>query len=551
MPSLLITAIRYAHQVWHLKPRQLWARLRARVRRPRLPAATAPVAVKPVPGVWIRPATAPHHRTGDSSFRLLSQEKTVQLPAGWHNRALGKKWLMELNAFHWLPEDASNQAARLVHSWCEHCGSPPAPAWHPYMTSQRICNWLKWHLAGHALPQQAIALLAVQAEFVRQNPCDDELDHKYLNNGKALLFCGCLLNSPRAPAWREQGWRLITRYVPELVADDGGYIGLSTMYHSALLLDLLDIANLLRALEQDVPEFLHAAITRARHWLACLRHPDGTPALFNDAALQVVPEPDALEDYARRLGYGQRRAPAQGLNLLADSGFARLAQNDSVLLVDVGAIGPDHAASHGHADTLSFEMSLHGRQLFVDSGLYSYEEMPTRLQLRATAAHNTATLDGRNSSDVWSNFKGGRRARVHNLRHQGDARCLSISAGHDGFKRLTNPLLHHRQWILQPGRLRLIDTFSGRGRHHIELHFHLHPAIEVLPAGDNRYRLQSADGRLDCELTLPQQVHCRLTGYHYSPTFGHMLPAKKVVVSYRAMLPQELASELCWQISGN
>src|SRR4029077_5136808 len=77
----------------------------------------------------------------------------------------------------------------------------------------------------------------------------------------------------------------------------------------------------------------------------------------------------------------------------------------------VGEIGPDHLPGHAHADTLSFELSLRGQRVLVNTGTSTYELSAERLRQRGTAAHNTVVVDGVNSSQVWSSFRGARRAR--------------------------------------------------------------------------------------------------------------------------------------------
>ena len=55
---------------------------------------------------------------------------------------------------------------------------------------------------------------------------------------------------------------------------------------------------------------------------------------------------------------------------LLSSGYARLSnQNKSAIaFLDVGPIGPNYLPGHGHADTLSFELSIHGKRVVVNAG---------------------------------------------------------------------------------------------------------------------------------------------------------------------------------------
>ena len=55
------------------------------------------------------------------------------------------------------------------------------------------------------------------------------------------------------------------------------------------------------------------------------------------------------------------------------------------LLVDCGEIGPDYLPGHAHCDTLSFELSLSGQRVVVDSGCGIY-------------------VDGLNQPEIWGHI---------------------------------------------------------------------------------------------------------------------------------------------------
>ena len=109
-------------------------------------------------------------------------------------------------------------------------------------------------------------------------------------------------------------------------------------------------------------------------------------------------------------------------------------------------VGPDYLPAHAHADTLSFEMSLFGQRVFVNSGTSCYGQGEERRQERATSAHNTVEINGENSSEVWGGFRVGRRAypTKPEIREEGDR--ILISASHDGYKWLPTKNHHYRSW---------------------------------------------------------------------------------------------------------
>jgi len=117
-----------------------------------------------------------------------------------------------------------------------------------------------------------------------------------------------------------------------------------------------------------------------------------------------------------RLGLESEREDPGNHSHLSDSGYIRIQSGDAVALLDVAPIGPDYLAGHGHADTLSFELSLFGQRCIVNPGVSRYGTGAERLRQRGTAAHSTVAVDGQNSSEVWGGFRVARRARPLGLR---------------------------------------------------------------------------------------------------------------------------------------
>src|SRR6185295_1096925 len=108
------------------------------------------------------------------------------------------------------------------------------------------------------------------------------------------------------------------------------------------------------------------------------------------------------------------------------------------------SVGPSYQPGHAHADTLSFELSLHGRRVLVNSGTSEYGTGPERQRQRSTAAHNTVVIDGQDSSEVWGGFRVARRAHCQWLATSRTP-APSIEAVHDGYLRLPGRNTHRRR----------------------------------------------------------------------------------------------------------
>src|SRR5207245_173758 len=75
------------------------------------------------------------------------------------------------------------------------------------------------------------------------------------------------------------------------------------------------------------------------------------------------------------------------------------------VIADCGPLGYLSIAAHGHADALSFTLSIAGDEVLIDPGTYAYHtHSGWRAHFRGTAAHNTVRIDGVDQSVPAGNF---------------------------------------------------------------------------------------------------------------------------------------------------
>lgn len=404
-------------------------------------------------------------------FRFLNVENEIPSAADWNSPSLPKLWLYNLHYFDDL--NAESNAARkdwhreLIARWVAENSPGEGTGWEPYPLSLRIINWIKWALAGNALDDAARQSLAVQVRFLTGRLERHLLGNHLFANAKALVFAGCYFEGDEAADWLRIGMGTLTREIPEQILADGGHFERSTMYHALAYEDMLDLANLADAFPdvfrswQAVTAVWPGLIDKMGTWLRALCHPDGEVAFFNDAAMGVAPSPGELFAYAGRLGHVMSDQDGDWI-LLDASGYIRVSMGDAVLLIDVAPVGPDYLPGHAHADTLSFELSLFGQRVVVNSGTSQYGFGLEREWERATAAHSTVEIDRQNSSEVWAGFRVARRAYPFDVSvcRKGDA--VVVEAAHDGYRRLPGRPLHRRRWVLQDGRLEVTDWIEGK-----------------------------------------------------------------------------------------
>lgn len=481
----MATLVTYWNTLRHLRPVQVYRRIWFHAVKPRVDLRPTPPPRSLQTVNWITPAQRPRSLIGPEQFKFLNETRDLA-NHGWDDVRVAKLWRYNLHYFDDLnAENAIERAEwqrKLLLRWVRE--NPPAwgTGWEPYPTSLRIVNWIKWGLNGNRLPPECASSLAVQARWLFRRAETHLLGNHLFVNAKALVFAGLFFSQSEADAWLERGLRILEREVPEQILPDGGQFELSPMYHALALEDILDLWNVTHTFPAAVPLRWRSmvagwceTIDHMHHWLAMMCHPDGEISYFNDAARGIAPAPVELAQYAARLGFAGRTAPAEGLCHLAESGYIRIQTREAVAILDVAPIGPDYLPAHGHADTLSFELSLFGQRVFVNSGTSCYGDTPERLRQRGTPAHNTVVVNAQDSSEVWANFRVARRARPSGLRIERNGEYV-VQCAHDGYRRLPGRPEHRRRWSFSEKMLVVEDQVLG-DFDDAQARFHLHPAV--------------------------------------------------------------------------
>jgi Heparinase II/III-like protein/Heparinase II/III N-terminus len=200
---------------------------------------------------------------------------------------------------------------------------------------------------------------------------------------------------------------------------------------------------------------------------------DKTRWLLGDAAQVAFERIDASR------AFPVRRAFPEGGYFILGEDFET--PREVRLIADTGPLGYLAIAAHGHADALAFTLSIGGRPILVDPGTFSYSTMPWRHYFRSTAAHNTVVVDDRDQSEFGGSFLWLQHANaaVETFYASGDTQTLS--ARHDGYQRLSDPVRHRRTWRYTSGvaHLSITDELLCAGAHSIGIHWHFAPECTV------------------------------------------------------------------------
>jgi uncharacterized heparinase superfamily protein len=491
---------RWFHTIRYLR----WRQLLAYCPRPsRRLVQLAKMPIRPPLGRWQNSIAREQTWRGDRRVCILNQEREVTC---WESSKWPRLWTYHLHYFDSPHEE-------WIQRWIRENKAGHGVGWDPYPTSRRIVNWIKYILGGGVLDSAALASLTTQTEHLSRNIEHRVLGNHVISNAKALIFAGLFFQGGVAQRWYSLGTRLLSQQMREQILPDGGHFERSPMYHSIVLEDLLDLVNLVHTYGIQISDLENVG-ERMCGWLRIILHPDGQIPFFNDATFGVAASPAELFAYASLLGV----LPGKGI--LRESGYIRLENEGTVVFFDTGLIGPDYQPGHGHADTLSFEMSSGGKRVIVNSGISTYERGEQRDWERGSAAHNTVRIDGINQSEVWHNFRVGRRARPFDVRTD---HMLFAEGAHDGYKRQNCGVVHRRGLKLIGKDLEVTDSLEGAGSHQIELFFHLHPEAAT------PIQLDPALCRSKCTTT-------------YHPGFYLSVPKTTITGRYDGPLPAKFKS---------
>jgi len=541
---------RYWRTLKYLKPVQFYGRLWFKLVRPKPSHRPAP-AQRPVEGTWQVAAQRDASMTGPGAFLFLGQEGSLQ-DHGWDGPLQEKLWRYNQHYFDDL--NAVGAAERrdwhlsLIADWIAANPAGQGSGWEPYPTSLRMVNWIKWALGGSELSADALASLAVQARWLmRRLEWHLQGNHLFIN-AKALVFAGLFFTGREADTWLAKGQSILAQQMPEQILPDGGQFELSPTYHALALEDMLDLVNVAQASGRtDLAASWRLPIPAMLTWLGAMSHPDGRIAFFNDAAFGVAPDNAQLFGYAARLGFDHPGVP-DGLHHLKHSGYVRIAGFGATMIADVGKVGPDYIPGHAHADTLSFEMSIGERRLIVNSGTSVYGLSAERQRQRGTSAHSTLVIDHENSSEVWSGFRVGRRARPFDVTIYREDDRLIAGAAHDGYTHLVGKPVHRRDWVMAPEALTVTDTVTGKGQHSLEALLFLAPGLSATEQSAGSLEIVDSTGQRVAHLR-GEGGALDMVSATWHPSFGASEANRCIRLTADATLPHKMIIQIEWDVS--
>ena len=435
------------HTLRHLKASQILYQMKDRIHRPGLRMLTSPTVDKSP--ALVEPISKQKCYDGDEQFTFINISDTF---SSWEERRNGNLWAFNLNYMDWLNQEglSDSEAAEWVDRYIAKMAENPTGN-DPYPTALRCMNWIRLFSMHPGLRNNS----RDDALYSQCRLLEQRLEYKLLANHLleelfALFQSAIYFKDEQLYKTATKG---LYKELDEQILSDGAHYEQSPMYHCILLDRLLDCYNygthnMVFSSQSDfVSKIGQKAVLMLGH-LESIVYRDGTIPLMNDAAYHIGPCATDLFAYAKRLGLEWEKIP------LGASGYRKLNTSRLELVINAGAITATYQPGHTHADFLSYELRVDGKPFIVDTGTSTYDKGPRRNYERSTRAHNTVSVDGKDSCEVWSGFRVGNRPNVVITKDQPN----ELAAFHDGYGKQHK---HERRLTLTPSSLTIEDSLGG------------------------------------------------------------------------------------------
>lgn len=433
-----------------------------------------------------------------------------------------------------------------LESWFDQCRYLKGPNWASSLElGTRLINWaIVWQLVGGsssplfqgteagALRQRWLKSIYQHQHFIANHFSVCSSANNHLIGEAAGLFVATVTWPywPKSARWRQQSKGKLVTEMSRQNAPDGvnreqaiGYI--------PFVVEFFIIAALAgRAVNEEFPKEYWRRIEAVLEFLASIMDVGGQVPMFGDSDDGVVsglglptnkdPFRSLLATGAVLFGRADLAGKAGGLDektrwltagidakrlenakrecsrlpvrqCFRDGGYYVLGSGfespeEIRIVADIGPLGYGRLAAHGHADALSFTLSLGGHEFLIDPGTYDYfSNASLRRYLRSTAAHNTLVVDGEDQSIMGGTFMWLSKAKVVAEVVDVGQDVQRVVGRHEGYLRLSDSVVHRRVLEFKAtGRvLRIRDELECRDRHTIAAHWHFDEACRVEVCG--------------------------------------------------------------------
>jgi len=396
----------------------------------------------------------------------------------WEPLQASPEWLAELHGFEWLRdlrsvggERARRMAREMVSTWLARYPKHHELAWRADIIGARLKSWISFHdffcaSADDEFRKNYFSSLLRQTRHLARALPGNLSGIPLMQALKGLAYTGLALEEGEERL--EQAFNGILQQIREQILPDGGHISRSPQATFEFLQCLVDLRAALISAKMEMPEELQHTIDRVAPAVKFFRHGDGALAQFNGGQ-----EGNAHLCETTLMHSGAR---GKAMQSLPHSGYERIIQGRSSVIMDTGVPLVSSYCERAHAGLLSFEYSFGRDRVIVNCGT-SAAEGKWRRVLRSTLAHSTLTADNRNSCQFNAEGMLSGRPGVSAGRQENQDTAL-IEASHNGY--VPRFGLLHRRCVRLREQGDIVcgeDQLAGKSGVPFAVRFHLHPGI--------------------------------------------------------------------------
>lgn len=400
----------------------------------------------------------------------------------WSGYAAAFGWLKDLKA---LGGDIGRLSGRrMMSGWIEAYPTYRASAqvWDAGHTAQRLVNWLMhYDFFVRSAPDDFIAKMHVSMGrqmryLIKIAGTPRMLKGAKLAVGRALMIGGLCFDGYEEAV--EQGKDLIEAALKDDLLSDGGHVTRSPKLLLDCACDVMDVIMLAKKAQYYGCANILQHLDRMLQALRFFRMRDGGLPLFHQTQ----------ETDGQRLLNLFRYADSRSRKILSglpESGFERIAQGSTQIVMDVGSPPKHKASARAHAGLLAFEFMRGKDRIFVNCGTHPLCGDWQHI-LKSTAAHTALTMDERNACEILPDGHIGRAPAAPKLRRNDSKSGMLIEAEHAGYQTSFGVAHMRRLYLTDKGRdLRGEDVLLQDGQRVLKnavpfaLRFHLHPRVHA------------------------------------------------------------------------
>lgn len=450
------------------------------------------------------------------TYKFGNFEKKINFK-NWNCDTHDKLWVYNLFYFDFLFEkkfiNRKKISLEIIYKWIKiSYKKDDHTMWDPYPTSIRLINLIKFSLFNKINSKILNESIFNHINHLEKN-LEFRLKANHLLTNLISINCGKLFLGID-----DFYYKKLLKNEIDIQFQKYIHYEKTPSYHNLLVEQLIIYSLVKRICKNKVEKkfliFIEKLISTSKN----LSHPDDKLAFFNDTNYESL-------DYKHlKFLFEKNFKKTLYLKDQMQKSYPSLQNKNIFLITKCCGPEPKFNPGHSHADSLSFEISVKGKRLLINKGVSTYEKNSLRILQRSTESHNTVKIDDKNSSEVWSSFRVGKKSQVFDIKINKINNC--ISAYHNGYSSFFKKISHIRTWRLRGNSLSIDDKILGNFKK-FQIFFHFYPNVNISKK-DNQIHFQQ--GEVKGIITFSNAKLLSIKNSFYYPKFGIQKRIKSLIV---------------------